>query len=433
MMGSLDHTAVGAIPLERTSRKIKSVDFLANAAAVLIGIFVFFNPFPHTTAIKEISLYSSLFTVLILVLFMKRDFALKSPFTLPFLLFLIWAIIGIYFTLDQSNTIHDIYTHYIKYLFLYYILFNFYQSEKRFIFLAWIIILSASLFSIGGLIYFYGIQNHHVSDRFGFIEMSINYLCLPTISALLFSLHLYQYQAHWIPKAILVLAAASTLAATLLTQTRGALIAVIISVVLLFIDRKKIIVTLLVGLGIIIMIIPNYTDRFSSKHPFANERIAMNRLTCEIIKDYPIAGIGFGMMIYANPEFLDSYEARLPEEYRSSRYGSDIPVPSPHNIFLDVTVRTGFVGLAAFMFIVGTFVQVVWKLTRRGQTPFARDWGRCLFASFCAIIIQALFMDITFGPQAVVFYTTIAMLSILWQLNKAPEGTPVGEERRSWN
>ena len=41
----------------------------------------------------------------------------------------------------------------------------------------------------------------------------------------------------------------STLAATLLTQTRGALIAVIISVVLLFIDRKKIIVTLLVGIG----------------------------------------------------------------------------------------------------------------------------------------------------------------------------------------
>ena len=58
------------------------------------------------------------------------------------------------------------------------------------------------------------------------------------------------------------------------------------------------------------MIIPNYTERLSSKHPFANERIAMNRLTCEIIKDYPIAGIGFGMMIYANPEFLDSYEAR---------------------------------------------------------------------------------------------------------------------------
>ena len=424
-MGSLGSNAISAIPFKRNSRKRKPVDILANVATILIGIFVFFNPFPHTTAIKEISFYSSLFIVLTLVLFMKRDFALKSPFMLPFLLFLLWVIIGIFLTLDQSNTIHDIYAHYIKYLFLYYILFNFYQSEKRFIFLAWIIIISASLFSIGGLIYFYGIQNHPISDRFGFIEMSINYLCLPTISALLFSLHLYQYQAQWVPKAILALAAASTLAATLLTQTRGALIAVIISVVFLFIDRKKVIVTLLVGMVIIIMIVPSYTERLSSNHLFLNERIAMSRLTCEIIKDYPIAGIGFGMMIYATPEFLNSYEARLPEEYKSRRYGSDIPVPSPHNIFLDVTVRAGFVGLAAFLFIVGTFVQVVWKLTHRGQTPFARDWGRCLFASFCAIIIQALFMDITFGPQAVVFYTTIAMLSILWQIDKASERTPV--------
>jgi O-antigen ligase len=426
-MGFMDHNAMGVVPLARPGQKRKSVDFLTNAAAVLIGIFVFFNPFPHTTAIKEISFYASLCIILILALFMKRDFVLKTPFTLPFLLFLVWTLIGIIFTLDPSNTIHDIYSHYIKYLFLFYILFNFYQSEERFLFLAWIIIISVSLFSIGGMLYFYGIQNHLLAERFGFIEMSINYLCLPTISALLLSLHLYRHQAHWIPKAFLVLAAASTLAATLLTQTRGALIAVIISVVVLFIDRKKVIVALLVGLTIIITIIPSYTERLSAKHPFVNERIAMNRLTCEIIKDYPIAGIGFGMMIYAKPEFLNSYEARLPEEYKSRRYGSDIPVPSPHNIFLDVTVRTGIVGLAAFLFILGTFVQVAWKLTRRGQTPFTRDWGRCLFASFCAMIIQALFMDITFGPQAVVFYTTIAMLSILWQLNRAPEETPVGK------
>jgi O-antigen ligase len=413
------------LPVAQESSRL--TEGLCRSVVIMMGLFVFLNPFPHITAIKEISYYSSLFIVLFLAVFMKRDFALTTPFTLPFLLFLFWAVIGIIFTLDRPNTIHDIYSHYIKYLFLYYILFNFYQSEKKFLLLVWIVIISVSLFSIGGLIYFYGIQNHPVYNRFGFIEMSINYLCLPTISALLLSLHLYKYQAHWIPKAILVLAAASTLTATLLTQTRGALIAVIISVVVLFIDRKKIIVTLLVGLMIIIMIIPSYMERLSANNPFINERIAMNRLTCEIIKDYPIAGIGFGMMIYANPEFLDSYNARLPEAYKSSRYGSDIPVPSPHNIFLDVTVRTGIVGLAAFLFIVGTFVQVAWKLTRRGQTPFARDWGRCLFASFCAIIIQALFMDITFGPQAVVFYTTIAMLSILWQLNKVPEGTPVGE------
>ena len=33
--------------------------FLEQSVPVLIGIFIFFNPFPHTTAIKEIGYYLS--------------------------------------------------------------------------------------------------------------------------------------------------------------------------------------------------------------------------------------------------------------------------------------------------------------------------------------------------------------------------------------
>ena len=147
-------------------------------ATILIGIFVFFNPFPHTTAIKEISFYSSLFYCLTLVLFIKRDFALKSPFMLPFLLFLFWVIIGIFLTLDPSNTIHDIYAHYIKYLYLSTFCLNFYQSEKRFIFLAWIIIISASLLSIGGFDLFLWYPKPPYSPI-----VSVSLKCLLTISA----------------------------------------------------------------------------------------------------------------------------------------------------------------------------------------------------------------------------------------------------------
>lgn len=413
MMGFLDHNAVGAVPLARPGRERKSVDFLTNAAAVLIGIFFFFSPFPHTTAIKEISFYSSLFIVLILASFMKRDFVLKTPFTLPFLLFLIWAIIGIFFTLDQSNTIHDIYAHNIKYLFLYYILFNFYQSEKKFTLLVWIIIISVSIFCVGGLFYFYGLQRHSMAERFGFIEMSINYLCVPTITAMLLSFNLYKYQTTWKSKIILLFAGAITCLATLLTQTRGALIALIISILLLSIGRKKAVLLLLTGVAILIFIIPGFSGRLNDRDSLFNDRIAMNRLSLEIIKDHPITGIGFGMMIYANPDFLESYHAKVPKDYR---FGSGILVPSPHNVFFDITVRTGIIGLIAFCFMLGTFFHLVWKLFHHANS-FVKDWGQCLFAIFCSIIIQGFFMDITFGPQAVFFYMTLSMVSILWRLS----------------
>jgi hypothetical protein len=35
------------------------------------------------------------------------------------------------------------------------------------------------------------------------------------------------------------------------------------------------------------------------------ERVKINRLTMELIKAHPIAGIGFGMQIYGNPNLVD--------------------------------------------------------------------------------------------------------------------------------
>ena len=46
-------------------------DFLNQSVPVLMGIFIFFNPFPHTTAIKEISFYLSVVIVVILILFKR--------------------------------------------------------------------------------------------------------------------------------------------------------------------------------------------------------------------------------------------------------------------------------------------------------------------------------------------------------------------------
>ena len=116
-MGSLDHNGMVAIPLDRPGWKRNSADFLENAAAVLIGIFVFFNPFPHTTAIKEIAFYSSLFIVLILALFMKRDFRSKDAFyvAIPVVSFLGDHRYFFHVRPVQYDSRH--FSHYIKYLF----------------------------------------------------------------------------------------------------------------------------------------------------------------------------------------------------------------------------------------------------------------------------------------------------------------------------
>ena len=64
--------------------KEKILNILTLSVPILMGIYLFFNPFSHTTAIKEICFYLSVFIVLILICFKKIHFSFKSPLTLPF-------------------------------------------------------------------------------------------------------------------------------------------------------------------------------------------------------------------------------------------------------------------------------------------------------------------------------------------------------------
>ena len=130
----------------------KIFDFLNQSVPVLIGIFIFFNPFPHTTAFKEISFYLSVFIVVVLILFGRTEFSFKTPLLVPFGLFVFWAFIGIFFALNKENTIHDFYSHLIRYVILYFIIINFFNSKKRLICLSWIIIISSTVFFIWRII-----------------------------------------------------------------------------------------------------------------------------------------------------------------------------------------------------------------------------------------------------------------------------------------
>jgi O-antigen ligase len=137
-------------------------------------------------------------------------------------------------------------------------------------------------------------------------------------------------------------------------------------------------------------------------------RVKIWRAFGEMIKDYPLTGIGFGMQTYYDENLLNKYYARVPLAPR---------VKAPHNLFIDVAVRTGLVGLAFFCYILASFIWMGWKLIRYGENHFIREWGLCLMAAFVAIIVQGLFENTLSGPSAIVLYIIMAMMTILWHLN----------------
>ena len=157
--------------------------------AWLLGAFIFFNPIPHTTAVKEILFYASLGAFLCLAAGRVVRPGLRSPFSWLFLLIVLWGLAGLGFALDRGNSLHDLFVHLIKLMVLYLLLVQFFPSRRHVEWLHAVVVLSVTLFCVGGLVYYYVILGHDLTERFGhslrysFYEMSANYMGYSTVFA----------------------------------------------------------------------------------------------------------------------------------------------------------------------------------------------------------------------------------------------------------
>lgn len=245
--------------------------------------------------------------------------------------------------------------------------------------------------------------------------MNIDLIGFVTIFAMLLSLRQFRLETQWYRRAILVVCLLGTFAATYLTMSRGSLGAVFIALIVFFVKKNKLLVVFLIIFSLIaVRTVPGLGGRFSLKNTLKDIRVGINLTTLEIIKDYPITGIGFGMETYGYSDFIDlaKYNAKIPPQYQQKTV-----IRSPHNSFADIAVRTGVVGLALFLFIYFIFVRLGWKMILYGKDNFIKDWGVCIMAAFIGVFVQELFADGMFGPQAIVLYTIFAMMTILWKLN----------------
>jgi len=247
--------------------------------------------------------------------------------------------------------------------------------------------------------------------------MNIDLIGFVTIFAMLLSMHQFKLENSLYRKIILLVCLLGTLMATCLTMSRGSLLALFVAFIVFFVKKNNLLVIFFIIFSLITLItVPAFKTRFSPSLILNDIRVGINLTTLEIIKDYPVTGIGFGMQTYGNKNFVDlaKYNLRLPPQYQQPI--SKI-VGSPHNSLADIAVRTGLVGFSLFCWVYFVFVRLGWNIIRFGKDDFIRDWGICIMAAFISVVIQGLFADGMFGPQAIVLYTMLAIMDVLWQFN----------------
>lgn len=403
--------------LPKYTTEFKCFDLLTKSIPILMGIFIFFNPFPHTTSIKEICFYLSVSVVTVLILSKKIEFRFKTPLLLPFGLFISWAFLSIFFALEKENSIHDFYSHLIRYVILYYILINFFNSEKYLLYLSRLIIISSTIFTMGGIIYFYFILGNPLKARFGvysFVQTPINIIGVISVFAIFLALNHFNNERHLYYKIFLIYSIFVLFVGVVLTQSRSTLLAICLSLIYFFNNNKK---WTFVFLGMILIVIAlspaKRRFRLNEIGSFLNNsRVNIDFITLEVIKDHPIIGIGFGLQTYEKLD-LKKYKNRLAKNnYRKRKITTD-----PHNIVLDVAVRLGVVGLLFSFYIVFVFYKMIWNIIKYGKNTFLRKLGRCLGACFIAVFTIGLFQPIFSHMPEVVFCTIFSMITVVWRIN----------------
>jgi len=396
-------------------RSEKVFNLLNFSIPLLMGIYVFINPLP-LSALSEVCFYLSVLSLLILLGFRKTSFSLRSPLTLPFVLFSFWAVIGLFFTLDFENTLHDLRRHLLNYLILFYLLINYFNSQKRLEILSVLVISGATVSSLGTVISYYFIDGFPFSSRLGiganFRDMPCIYIGFITLPAIVLAFNRVQYSKSITNTLLCALAIVVLVSTTLLTQSRGALFGFLAGLIILCFNNRKYFIVL-ISVLILALLVPGLMGRFDPERMIHDERNKTNHLAMEVFKLHPITGVGYGMQIYTKPNLVDleKMNSQFPPEYRQAKV-----IAQPHNTIMDVAVRTGIVGLVLYLSILFASFLLLWKTYRMTTNNYFRSWTFCLAASYMSYLVPALFTDTTYGARAIIFYIMLAMMTILWNL-----------------
>ncbi|MDH5298167.1 MAG: O-antigen ligase family protein [Desulfobulbaceae bacterium] len=387
---------------------------LANSVMLLLGIMAFLTPFAHTQTILEVSFYLAVLVAGVVVMRGERlDF--DTPLLLPFVLFGAWGAVSVIFALDVRDSLSDYYAHFLKYILFYYLLFNFFKSKQKLVWLSWVFIVSGTVLSVFIMVYFYVVQGNDLSTRLahGLTYYPVNQIGYATVFSFLLASHCLRCVPQWYQRVLLAFSCIATFAASLLSQSRGTMVALVLSFIILSYKNKKLMVAL-VTVALLFVALGPVKARISS----SADRVALALFSAEIIKDHPVTGTGFSIDTFHNTELIDheKYKGRIPAEYRNV-----VKFLWPHNMLLDIAVRTGVIGCLLYVMLLATVARVAQQLMCCGGDSFIQKWGQCISASLCLFVAKGLFEPSFFHNADMVFYSICSMASILWWLDKEGE------------
>ncbi|MFA7347224.1 MAG: O-antigen ligase family protein [Desulfurivibrionaceae bacterium] len=403
---------------KRIPQDFKIKNYAANLIIFFLSVYVVINPLPHTTTIQGICLYGAVLLFVAMNSVGKINiFQFQTPLLVPTILFVVWVLAGLFFAVDKQNSAHDLYSHLFKYLILCILFVNIFNTRKKIEVLSWVIIFSVVSFVMYSFFTFYVVGGNDISVKFfgNSQGMTYNLLSIPVIFAVFLILCNSVTVTKVYSKILILLLLVPLVSASVLTQARSAFLALAISsFVFMFFYKKILIPVVLIICAGILMFAP-LKNRFS-QDVSSNLRLNHALLVLEVLKDYPVSGIGFGMETFGYSLDLNSYKNKFERTY-NTQYGHEVVLIDPHNMYTDILVRTGIPGFALYMFFVFSLCRMLWEV-RLSQDVFPRVWSLGVASALVAYFIIGFFEPVFSHVHEFYFALMVSLVVALWKQHK---------------
>ena len=154
-------------------------------------------------------------------------------------------------------------------------------------------------------------------------------------------------------------------------------------------------------LGLLISFISQQESRPTGAIEYSkNSRKTTYLLTLELIKENPAIGIGYGKFLKS---FREHYAERKSTDPNIQLLGNN-NMDHPHNEILFWTVEGGIIPLLGILFIVGSFLNIVWKAKKN------RAWSYLVLLLPITIHLQ---LELPFYISAIHWFTFIFLTFIV--------------------
>ena len=368
-------------------------------------------------------MYSLVGVYLFNQLFKEHNPLTKASIDIPIILYVIVMVISTITSITFSGSFRDLALH-LGGLSFVFVMANSIKNKKDFNTIVTILVFSATMVALYGLFqYVVGVDidaawldvenNPDVKVRVFSVFNNPNILAEYLVMIIPISVSLFWYTKRLDKKIIFLGTTLIMILALVLTLSRGGWIGFAFSalVFILLIEKRLLLSIIPISLGAIYLLPQTILNRILSIGNLTDSsnayRIKMWGITLDIIRDYPIAGVGFGHL-----PFKQTYET----------YIRTMPIYHSHNTYLQTAAETGIPGLIVFLFFLFILFKYGINNLIKTEDRYIRILSAGVLSGVAGVLAHGLVENVLYLPKIIMtFWVMIGFILTLMRIKDKQE------------